>query len=232
MDPKIKVLTSTNDPYKCFQLEKSLKRFGYDYHIIEHGWYGFLSKIHETYKYVKSLEGYSHFLYTDAWDTAALRSFGFEPKEEILLSAERACYPYPELATQYPDSESPWKYVNGGGWLCYIPLFLKMYEECPPTTEMNDQVYFTKMFLEKRDEYNIRLDYDCEVFQTIAFCEWDRDFSESDDVMYKPGCEVHYKCVFNKSRMTHPIFFHGNGHTPMDRVYGYLDSSETYNYIL
>ena len=96
----LKVITTTNNRDKCSHLEASLKKYGYDYEIIVHDWYGFLSKIHETYKYVKLLEGYTHFLYTDAWDTVCFGSQNFELKDEILISAERACYPHPELAIQ------------------------------------------------------------------------------------------------------------------------------------
>lgn len=207
---RLKVITSTNDPYKCFQLEKSLKKFGYDYHIIEHPWYGFLSKIHETYKYVKTLEGYTHFLYTDAWDTIATGQLDFVPGDEIIISAERACYPHPELASQYPEVSSPWKYVNGGGWLCSIKRFIELYEMDPPTNEMNDQVYLTRVYLKYKDQEWMKLDTACEAFQTIAFCEFDRDFELTE----REG-----KVLRNKITDSYPVFWHGNGHTPMDKLY-------------
>ncbi len=34
----------------------------------------------------------------------------------IFFSTEKACYPHPDKATLYPESDSPWKYINGGGW--------------------------------------------------------------------------------------------------------------------
>jgi hypothetical protein len=139
MDCKIKVITTTSDLSKCYQLRRSLIHHGYDFHFIEHKWepVGFLGKIHETYRYLKALEGYTHFLYTDAWDTFAMAGpdeLAAKMPDGLLISAERACYPYPELAAKYPAGESPWKYVNGGGWCGEIAAFIKLYEDQPPTS--------------------------------------------------------------------------------------------------
>lgn len=202
----IKIITSTDNREKCFNLERSLNHFGHDYHIIVHHWDGFLSKLFETYKFLKSLDGYTHFLYTDAWDTFCLKK-DIEVPDGLLISAERACYPHPEKSVLYPDNPSPWKYVNGGGWCGEIAAFIKMFEANKPSTELNDQVYLTDEFLKKRDWIN--LDYNCEIFQTIAFCP------ESD-------FEIEGERVRNTVTNTYPAFFHGNGHTPMDWVYKVL----------
>lgn len=201
----LKVITTTNNRNKCGYLEASLKKHGYDFFIIEHQWYGFLSKLHETYNYVKTLTGFTHFLYTDAWDTVCFGPQDFELKDEILISAERACYPHPELAQQYPETEHPWKYVNGGGWLCSIERFIQLYEMDKPTDEINDQVYLTRVFLKYKDIFPIRLDYGCDIFQTIAFCP-ESDFEVTD-------------IVKNNLTGSFPKFIHGNGHTPMKRFY-------------
>lgn len=202
----LKVITTTNNKEGAYKLEASLKKYGYDYEIIEHPWYGFLSKIHETYNYVKKLEGYTHFLYTDAWDTLAFGMIDVELKDEILISTERACYPHPELASQYPEVSTPWKYVNGGGWLCSIKRFIEIYEMNKPTDELNDQVWLTKVFLKHKDTFPIHLDYNCDIFQTIAFCP------ESD-------FDVTLFYVKNNITGSFPKFIHGNGHTPMTRFY-------------
>jgi hypothetical protein len=225
---KIKVITTTNNIKKCFELKRSLEYFGYDYHFIEHEWYGFLSKIHETYKYLKTLTDYTHFLYTDAWDTFALGS----PKElqrkmpgGLLISAERACYPYGEWEAEYPKHESPWHFVNGGGWCGEIKAFIKLYEENPPTTELNDQVYLSRQFLNRFREGWIHLDYECHIFQTIAFCpESDFVFGSLyyDEV---PG-------IYNVVTKQKPLFFHGNGHTPMNHIYKLLPMFDNLNQVV
>lgn len=207
---RIKTITTTDRIDKCAQLERSLSYHGYDYHLIEHVWDGFLSKIHQTAKYLRSLEGYTHFLYTDAWDTFALAPekelYTKMPETGLLFSAERACYPFQELAPMYPENPSPFKYVNGGGWCGEIKAFLAIYDKTPPSTELNDQVWLTNMFLHNQDI--IKLDYDCDIFQTLAFCP-DTDFTYSD------------RCLNNITGKL-PIFVHGNGHTSIAHLYNML----------
>ena len=115
------------------------------------------------------------------------------------MSAERACYPHTEKAILYPDNSSPFKYVNGGGWFCSSKVFIKAVELHPLTHDEVDQVWFTDLFL-KHPEF-VELDYNCEVFQTIAFCP------ESD---FEIGERVR-----NTIHNTYPTFIHGNGHTPL-----------------
>lgn len=216
MDRKTKVITTTSDLSKCYQLKRSLIYHGYDFHFIAHSWEpsGFLGKIHETYKYLKALEGYTHFLYTDAWDTFAMagpEELAGNMPDGLLISAERACYPHPELASKYPDHASPWHFVNGGGWCGEIDAFLRLYEDCPPTTELNDQVWLTKQFLKLHTEGWISLDYECRIFQTLGFCP-ESDFSLGSNFI-------------NTITGSQPIFIHGNGHTPMDKIYNLLPIS-------
>lgn len=204
---RLLILTTTSNRSKCYQLERSLKLHGYDYHIIEHAWDGFLGKLHYTYQYLRTLKGYTHFLYTDAWDTVAMRPDVIVP-DGLLISAERACYPYPAWAERYPASDSHWKYVNGGGWCGEISAFLKMYESKVPTDEMNDQVWLSERFLAGWG----KLDYQCEIFQTLGFCP-ESDFVFIDGIFS------------NIVTATSPAFIHGNGHTPMDHIYNLFPTS-------
>lgn len=204
------IITTTSDLSKCYELRRSLIYHGWDYHFIKHEWDGFLGKLHHTYNYLKGLKGYTHFIYTDAWDTFALAGpDSVTVPDGLLISAERACYPHPEKAVLYPDNPSPWKYVNGGGWCGEIAAFIKMYELCPPTTELNDQLYLTDQFLKGYDWIN--LDYECKIFQTIGFCP-ESDFA----FMEAAGTN---KIVLNTVTRAMPAFIHGNGHTPMPHIY-------------
>lgn len=211
---RVKVLTTTSDRSKCEMLERSLQLFNYDYHIIEHPWEprGFLNKLIETYRYVKTIRTeYTHFLYTDAWDTLAqdsLPSFEIEGTDapEFLISAEMNCYPYPNLESQYPTNPSRWHFVNGGGWFCNIERFIEVFEANAPNDELNDQVWLTNMFLKYKNEPWMKLDYECKIFQTIGFV---------NPSMY----EYREGRYYNIETGTYPLFIHGNGHTPMDECY-------------
>lgn len=182
------VITTTSSLAHCKRLIRSLVATGHEYHIIQHEWAGFLDKLHYTYKWLKANPTVTHFIYTDAWDTVALAT-PCNPLQGLLFSAERACYPHPEKAVLYPETDSPFKYVNGGGFAGESQRFIELYESCPPTDEVNDQVWLTDRYLANTN--TIKLDTNRELFQTLAFCP-PTDFVEG------------------------ATFWHGNGHTPLE----------------
>jgi len=209
----IKLLTtcSQGEVNKCERLIKSLEYHGWDYHIITHHWGGFGDKILETYKYLKANPDIEFFLYTDAWDTFTTKPAHITEKElvfhkistGILLSAERGCYPHPEKAVLYPQVDSPFKYVNGGGWFCNAKSFCELVEANPLTRETVDQVWFTDLYIKYHETGIVKLDTDCRIFQTIAFCP------EYNFIITKN------ERVINTVTGTLPSFIHGNGHTPL-----------------
>jgi hypothetical protein len=102
---------------------------------------------------------------------------------------------------EYPPTDTPWKYVNGGGWLVEIEYFKHLCQKENLNQNSHDQVWLMEAFLRNQD--NIKLDNYCRIFQTIAFSnreEWDR----AGDRWRNIGTG------------THPVFFHGNGHTDMN----------------
>jgi hypothetical protein len=117
------------------------------------------------------------------------------------MSAERGCYPHPEKESIYPKHDSPWHFVNGGGWFCNSEIFKLAVELNPLQSHDVDQVWFTDLFLNNPDF--VKLDYNCDVFQTIAFCP-ESDFKIVDNTK-----------VLNTVTKTYPSWIHGNGHTPM-----------------
>jgi len=209
----IKLLTtcSKEDYHKCKMLEKSLEKYGWDFHIILHEWKGFGDKIIKTYEYIKTHPEITHFFYTDAWDSLVFDTMEatlnkIKDKDIILLSAEKNCYPHQSKSILYPETKSPFKYVNGGGWFCNSSIFCAMIDKHPLTSIDVDQVWLTDLYLDEPEI--VRLDTGCEVFQTIAFC--DEDEFNLDSFSGKVW-------IRNKGTDTFPTFFHGNGHTPMNK---------------
>lgn len=214
------VITTTSDLSKCYELKRSLIYHGWDYHFIQHEWDGFLGKLHHTYNYLKGLKGYTHFIYTDAWDTFAVAGpDSVKVPDGLLISSERACYPHPELESKYPVHDSPWHFVNGGGWCGEISAFIRLYEDQPPTTELNDQVWLTNQFLKLHTEGWVRLDYYCDIFQTLGFCP------DSDFKLRKSQSPQQNHLVYNNITGSAPAFIHGNGHTPMPHIYELIPKS-------
>ena len=209
---KCKLITTASDISKTDMLQKSLKKYGWDYEILVHKWEGFGDKILKTYQYLKNNPDINYFFYSDSYDTIVLDTMEntlnkIKDKDCILMSAERGCYPHPEKESLYPKHDSPWHFVNGGGWFCNSEIFKKAVETNPLQSYDVDQVWFTDLFL-NHPEY-VNLDYECDVFQTIAFCPKSDFTIVTDPVQF----------VQNMITGSQPTLIHGNGHTPMTEYY-------------
>jgi len=217
--PKIKFLTTASDINRCSQLIRSLKRFDYDYHIQLHPWAGFGSKLLATRDALPKLlsEGYTHFIYGDSYDSFILGPMSevygkIQDWDSIIHSTEKANYPHPHKV--YPDVgiSHPWKYVNGGGFFAPIELYMKTFDEMPCPATLNDQEYQVDMYLRGKST----LEKNCEVFQTYSFIDEGTPGGNDGDFAYVNGRLV------NMVTHTMPILIHGNGKTPMDRIYNLI----------
>lgn len=213
---KLKVLTTCNNSNHegYLRLKKSLDKFGYDYKCIERPFsFGHQLPIIKEWAWSEEAKQYTHILYTDAYDTIAFGGpdevlWKFKTFEtNMLISCEKACYPHPERAKDYPETNTPWKYVNGGGWLVEIEYFKGLCHKENLNDNSHDQVWLMESYLKNQSE--IKLDNNCEIFQSIAFS-------------HKEEWEIYQSSRFrNVGTNTFPIFFHGNGHTDM----GWLNTS-------
>lgn len=221
MNQQIKLIaTATNLNHGGLkELERSLNIFGWNYEIINGVYQAFGSKMVNAYEYAKATSC-SHLFIVDAYDVFMLGNMeqALEGIEElygnldcIVFNAEKACWPYSNWAKDYPETDSPWKYLNGGAAFVKTDLFIKMFEENPIKHTDNDQVNLARIYLDKRDQYNMKLDTDCKVFQSIAF-EHEDDFELLDS-------NVNF---INLVNMTTPIIIHANGRTSLNEIYKLL----------
>lgn len=224
---KLKLITTASDPQHpgWLQFKRSLDHFGWNYHLIVHEYRGFNSKIEAFYNYLSSIRGQiEHFIYADSYDSFVLST----PKEVedklqnwdgITHITERACWPYEDWAAEYPNSPYPHKYLNGGGMIGSVKKFIQVYERCPiwDSGWDNDQIWQADNFLRKNEDGLIKLDWNCSIFQSIAFLE-NNDFRivefEEDAIMTKR--------ILNIRTKTLPCFFHANGHSKIQWVYDLL----------
>lgn len=202
------------------QLVRSLEHFGYDYHAIDPRPYrGFGDKMILPGVYLESIrDEYTHFLFMDGTDTFALappeeviaRYRQYNDEDAILMSCEKACWPAPDLADQYPEAKSEWKYVNSGLYIAPINAWLEMWHSNPAQPKCDDQLWYHRRFLSGK--YNILLDTKCLSFQSIAF-KHAYDFQT-----------VNESRIYNVKTGTYPCLIHGNGGpgTPMGWVYELL----------
>ncbi len=130
----------------------------------------------------------------DAWNRAGA--------PDILLQAEKNPYPDRDWTVFYPPCDTPWRYICSGGWMGRRGALIQMLEEIK-----NGELYRTNSYCVQRDfidwwlhfpgaRERAKLDYKCEVFQTMYMTE----------EMEEDGR--------NGITGTYPIVWHFNGKTP------------------
>lgn len=212
---KIKVLTyASNKTDGLNNLIFSLEKFGWDYEVMEGGWKGFGTKLIATYNKCKELkeQGYTHFIFVDAYDT-----FFLGTEEELIdkyfntnafvISAERGCYPDAELRGEYNETPNGWDFVNSGTYLAPIGDYMRMFENNTPDYSDDDQRWLTARYLS--EGYDTVLDKKCRIFQCYSFIrEGDFGYEKNRLQNLKTG--------------TQPIIIHFNGRTNPTLVYNLL----------
>lgn len=121
---------------------------------------------------------YDWVLHLDAFDSLMIRPlediFAQRLPGRMLWSAERNCYPCPELADKYPACNTSYKYLNGGCWLAPMTVALETMRTLKQHGGMNcDQICWSNAYLSGAP---ITLDNTCKVFM----CLWGHGENELD----------------------------------------------------
>lgn len=213
----MKLITTASDPNHpgWLQFKRSLDHFGWDYHLIVHTYTNYNDKIIALSNYLRT-SGLTHFAYADSYD-----SFALAPQKELedkyyqadtlIYGLEKACWPHPEKADKFPSSPYPQRFINGGGFIGPVNIFLHLLEQSPIQNSQNDQVWAQDNYIANPDK--IGLDRDCSIFQTMAHT--------SEDEFQKIEIDGNVR-LLNLHTKTLPILFHGNGHTNIDWIYNVL----------
>lgn len=222
---KIKLLTcvSTMDHEGIHKLKYSLDFFNYDYEImvdpnISWAWGGYTNFYNWCKEQENKEDGYTHFVYTDGFDTLALGPMSeiiekYKDTDCFVYSTEKACYPISEWATEYPTVEpyQRWRYINGGQFITPVKKFIEMYGQID--LNVNSQQWGAAKYLWDNEDKKVKLDINCEIFQSVAFIAED-DFSIMDGEE-----EIGKRRLYNNFTQSTGVIAHGNGHSEMQFVY-------------
>ena len=148
----------------------------------------YLNKL-EDHEVVLFTDGYD-VLYNDNLDSITRRYIGYNKK--VIFSAERDCWPDESLESQFPESNTPYRYLNSGTFIGEVGELRKILSE-EIANEDDDQLYCQKVFL--KNKYNIALDYENYIFN----CN-EEDVTIMDNGQYY---NPHTNCC--------PSIYHGNG---------------------
>lgn len=225
---KLLVITFTTDPsnpgYK--HLIKSLDKHGYEHYTFglkgeqEFSWGGdnYTPMIPQLKEELNN--GYTHILYTDAWDTLAMGNQDELIKKYLDISLEGNNWIY--SAEKNPcftkdlskyDSVSRWKYLCAGNFIAPTKLFIDIVEAYKRHENENDQQWGSWLFENDEDNQFI-LDVNCQIFQTLYNMNglhqqpnW-KEFAYSDEDR-----------IVNLITGSKPVFIHGNGKVDMRSIY-------------
>ena len=153
-------------------------------------------KINLLRSYIKNFDDNDIIIFTDAYDvfytcdinTIIRKYLSFRTR--ILFSAEQFCWPDRSLESQF-TAPSKYRYLNSGGFIAHIGELKRIIQDDILDAD-DDQLYYQKKFLSKN--YDIKLDYNCEIFQT------------HEVEVVKDGNKL-----YNPITNSYPCIYHGNG---------------------
>ncbi|CAH0716184.1 unnamed protein product, partial [Brenthis ino] len=151
-------------------------------------------------------------LFTDSYDVMFLAGLQeivetfLNTYARVLFSAEPFCWPDPTLASEYPDTTITPAFLNSGGFIGYYADIMKILNFEKVRDEDDDQLFYTKVYLEKeyRIKYRIRLDHTSEIFQNL-------NGALSDVELVTNTSEGEFPYLKNVVSNTRPLIVHGNG---------------------
>lgn len=211
----MKVLTVTNMPERCDKLVASLKTFGWDYEVIVGPWKGFGSKMHGIYSYLMDNPDVKDFIFTDGFDTLAIRNADeFVPLYPNYVSAEKNYYTgddnYVDLVDKF-SGDTKFIYPNAGQFYMQRDFFIQMFESDPLPEDGQDQGWLINQCV----KYGIPLDTHCLSFQTI----YQTRRVEFDLIDGK---------LVNMNTKSFPFFIHGNGQSAIGDYYSMFKAGRPY----
>ena len=244
MESKVKLIlittVSTQDHPGFEKLKASLDLFNWEYVVITNpninwNWSG----LPDIYSICPQLieKGYTHFLYTDGFDTLALSDITeviekYKDTDKILFSAEKACFPRSDWSDRHISVEPSITIFGSKGLNMILPpnkrtrvvggsrwRYLNHGQFIAPIDlylelyngvfdkPITCQEYMMGLFL--NGEKRIELDVNCDIFQSIAF--------KGDDEY-----TIDAKRLKNNINDSAAVFLHANGRSEFQWCYDIL----------
>ena len=125
----------------------------------------------------------------------------------ILFAGERGCWPDPDKHIQYPESGTPYRFLNAGvlGSAGIICALLREHLEDHMIHEEFDQRFWTNLYLSHNHKRLISIDTAAAIFQTMHQSDTDVQLVRYDTDAGFEGA------IFNTITHTAPLVFQANG---------------------
>ncbi|RVE46862.1 hypothetical protein evm_008507 [Chilo suppressalis] len=224
---EVKVFTvATDDTHGLDRFLRSARVYGIDVEVLAKGkeWTGGDMKYagggqkinilkDELSKLMKSDDNKDRIiLFTDSYDIMflstledILKKFKSFKDTRVLFSAEQFCWPDSKLAGHYPKTEVANPYLNSGAFIGYLPELLEILNHKPIKDQDDDQLYYTKIYLDKELRHNLKisLDHDSKIFQNL--------YGALSDVQLRSNTTEEWPYIENVVTKERPLIVHGNG---------------------
>lgn len=185
-------------------------------------WKGLSQKLEAAHEYAASLPSNDLLLFTDAFDVlfsaspSYIEEKFFMQNYTILFSAECGCWPHlmedrAACFDKYPQSPTPYRYLNSGSWVGKASLAAEMLAEVIRKAgndfrNANDQKLVADMYISGK--YGIQLDFYNNIFQSmhmtldapLPYC------NPRPDIILNSN-----NTWYNKRTKATPAVFHFNG---------------------
>lgn len=187
-----------------------LDRHGIQYQMygLDRNWRGFGAKLRSAYRAALELEWHDYILLLDPPDCVPLGGpeailERFEAfRHPWVCAAEPNIWPAGSFRTEdYPETQSPWKYLNSGSYLVERRYLKECFQRWAPEgpdsipTRVDDQQWLADKFI--HEPGCIKLDTGCQLFQCLIGGWW--------------AFEVEPGRLYNKVTGTEPLILHHNG---------------------
>lgn len=170
-------------------------------------------KIHYVREALKSIKGIV--IYADAYDCLLVKSLDLMKRQfldsgkRIIFAAERNCYPDNNLNKFYPQSKTPYRFLNSGCYIGYAEDLKRVFDKLSWQNEHSDQLTISRYLFEHPDE--IELDHRCEFFHCLYISELDLSYGET---------------IKNEITGSEPFIIHGNGLSNMEPTKNWLSKQK------
>lgn len=174
---------------------------------------GFGMKIKLLNDFISTIRGHDIVVFVDGYDvllTGTEEQIVAEynricgKRKCAVFSAEYYCWPDGNIAEQYPKVENtPYRYLNSGTYISNVSTLRHLIKyggvnfDDPKSSSIDDQRFFTSLFLSLRDKNLIKLDNFNRIFNCMV--------GGLDDL------EISNGKWYNKVTKSFPLIFHANG---------------------
>lgn len=203
------IVTVATEPEKMWALEQSAKRQNIKITNLgeDHPWrdsmttLGGMPKIQLVNEYLATVNEQDIVLFMDGYDTfladspqTILERF-IQMDADIVFGAESECWPLPENASLWPDTGTPYRYLNSGLYIGKVKALHDFISQSQDGSSNNDdQLYCQNRYLNNKTPWKVKLDTEAYIFQN-----------------HEPNIRVVENQLWNDKTGCCGCIYHGNG---------------------